>query len=55
MTAHSASSPIATRGAGVCESVGVGSGLDDVPAEFFSSRSVRTWKSISAPRRSSSM
>lgn len=29
--------------------------FDAIPTEFFSSRSVRTWNSNSAPRRSSSM
>ncbi len=29
--------------------------LEAIAAEFFSSRSVKTWKSISAPRLSSSM
>jgi len=29
--------------------------LDAIATEFFSSRSVRTWNSSSAPRRSSSM
>jgi len=29
--------------------------FDAIATEFFSSRSVRTWKSSSAPRRSSSM